>query len=76
MREIKLAAGWDLEPRPTNAVEDERVRTANRKRLTANCKRQTANPLTQSFDLLEHSFGDLANLARGQEREMEQLEQQ
>jgi hypothetical protein len=40
---------------------------------TIRAKRRT---LPQSFDLLQHSFGDLADLAWGQEREMKQLEQQ
>jgi len=69
-----------LEPRPTNAVEDEdddeyeddgsKRRTP--KRRTPNAKRQT---LPQPFDLLQHSFGYLADLAGSQEREMQQLEQ-
>jgi hypothetical protein len=37
---------------------------ANAERRTPNAKRQT---LPQSFDLLQHSFGDFANLAWGQE---------
>ena len=53
------AAGYVLEPRPTDAVEDEDDCVQ-----TSNAERQT---LPQSFDLLQHSFGDFANLAWGQE---------
>jgi hypothetical protein len=59
------AAGYVLEPRPTNnAVEDDDdcVQTPNAERQ--NAERQT---LPQSFDLLQHSFGDFADLAWGQE---------
>ena len=38
---------------------------------TPNAERQK---LPQAFDLLQHSFGDLADLAGSQEREMKQLE--
>jgi hypothetical protein len=44
-----------------------------RERVWPTAKRRT---LPQPFDLLQHTFGDLADLARGQEREMKQLEQQ
>ena len=71
------AAGYVLEPRPTNAVEDDDdededdcVQTPKAERRTPNAKRQTPNAkrqtLPQSFDLLQHSFGDFANLAWGQ----------
>jgi hypothetical protein len=54
------AAGYVLEPRPTNnAVEDDDDCVQ-----TPNAERQT---LPQSFDLLQHSFGDFADLAWGQE---------
>ena len=57
------AAGYVLEPRPTNAVEDDDEDEDDCVQ-TPNAKRQT---LPQSFDLLQHSFGDFANLAWGQE---------
>jgi hypothetical protein len=41
-------------------------------RQTPNAKR----PLPQLLDHLKHAFGDFANLARCQERQMEQLQQQ
>jgi hypothetical protein len=65
------AACYVLEPRPTNAVEDDDDDEDEydwRERRTPNPERRT---LPQPFDLLQHSFGDLANLAWGQEREME-----
>ena len=62
----KPAACHSLEPRPTNAVEDDDEYEDD------GVKRQT---LPQPFALLQHSFGDLADLAGSQEREMQQLEQ-
>jgi hypothetical protein len=62
-----------LEPRPTNAVEDEDDdEYEHDRRRTPNAEPQT---LPQPFNLLQHSFGDLADLAGSQEREMQQLEQ-
>jgi hypothetical protein len=58
-RQIMPAVGYGLEPCPTNAVEDE----------DENDWRQTQmRTLTEPFDLLQHSFGNLPNLAGGQER--------
>jgi hypothetical protein len=68
-RQIIPAVCRVLEPRPTNAVEDEYERD---RRRTPNAEPQT---LPQPFNLLQHSFGDLADLAGSQEREMQQLEQ-
>ena len=84
--QIVWAVGYDWEPRPTNDLEDglprrrpceggkttPSTRTIGAERRITNAKRQT---LPQSFDLLQHSFGDLADLAGSQEREMQQLEQ-
>jgi hypothetical protein len=66
------AACHALEPRPPKAVEDEdddeyeNDFAPNAERRTPNAKRQTRTS-PQPFDLLQHSFGDLADLARGQE---------
>ena len=68
-RQIIPAVCRVLEPRPTNAVEDE---YEHDRRRTPNAEPQT---LPQPFNLLQHSFGDLADLAGSQEREMQQLEQ-
>jgi hypothetical protein len=71
-RQIIPAVCRVLEPRPTKDLDDDSRQTPNPKRQTRNAKRQTS---PQAFDLLQHSFGDLADLAGSQEREMQQLEQ-
>ena len=79
---FKLRAGpWpDFTDKPQTKFEDEddyeRVRTVNREVRSAKCEVRTANPLPELLDLLQHSFGNLANLAGSQKREMEQLEEQ
>src|SRR5580700_841483 len=68
----RLPSGrWAMARRTDRRTFRARARTPNAE--PPNAERQT---LPQLLDHLKHAFGDFANLARCQERQMEQLQQQ